>query len=245
MIVRSKEQEYEVEILISSYGKKSNLIRKETLSKPNKNEYVGIKYHIKLPSHPANQISMHNFSEGYCGVCRLESDWVSLCYLTHTNNLKAAGNKIKTLEEEVLFKNKHIKEVFENADFLYTKPIAVSNINFKRKRLVHQGVFYCGDAAGLITPLCGNGMSMALHSSLILGDLLVDYFDAKISRDTLEKLYIEKWKKQFSTRMKAGRTIQRLFRYEKSADITLSVLNTLPILQKPLISITHGKPFYK
>ena len=30
-----------------------------------------------------------------------------------------------------------------------------------------------GDAAGMITPLCGNGMSMALHSSKIAADMVV------------------------------------------------------------------------
>ncbi len=32
----------------------------------------------------------------------------------------------------------------------------------------------CGDTAGLITPLCGNGMSMAIGASKILTGLIVD-----------------------------------------------------------------------
>ena len=34
-----------------------------------------------------------------------------------------------------------------------------------------------GDAAGLITPLCGNGMSMALHAAKLLGELLNNFLE--------------------------------------------------------------------
>ena len=44
-----------------------------------------------------------------------------------------------------------------------------------------------GDAAGMITPLCGNGMAMAIHSAKILTDLIIEHGNAKsFSHETLE-----------------------------------------------------------
>jgi flavin-dependent dehydrogenase len=45
-----------------------------------------------------------------------------------------------------------------------------------------------GDTAGLIHPLCGNGMAMAIHSAKIVSKLIGDYFNDEVkSRTELEK----------------------------------------------------------
>jgi flavin-dependent dehydrogenase len=243
-IVTSKKGEYRCDILISAFGKKSNLAAKKKDVGPVSNDYIGIKYHAKLSDYPEDLISIHNFKDGYCGVCRLEQDWVSICYLSHTQNLKASGNSIPGMQEEVLFKNERIREVFSAADFLYEKPLAVSNISFKKKHLVRDDVLFVGDAAGLITPLCGNGMSMSLHASAILGPLVLQYLAERINKKDLFAKYEQEWNRQFKTRMAVGRTIQKIFRSEATADFGLAMLNTFPYFNQKIISWTHGKSFY-
>jgi flavin-dependent dehydrogenase len=48
-----------------------------------------------------------------------------------------------------------------------------------------------GDSVGMIHPLCGNGMAMAIHSAKILSELLGDFFRKIESRAALEKKYTE------------------------------------------------------
>ncbi|GLR19982.1 NAD(P)/FAD-dependent oxidoreductase [Portibacter lacus] len=243
--IKTKAGDYQCEILVSAFGKQSNLSGKNKLEDDQGNNYLGIKYHARLPNYPEELISIHNFKDGYCGVCRLEKDWVSICYLSHTQNLRASNNSIAQMEDEILFQNSEIAAVFEHADMLYQKPIAVSNIAFKKKALVHEKIIYVGDAAGLITPLCGNGMSMALHGSYILGQLIQQYFNNQISDADLYLEYDKSWNHHFSKRMAVGRSIQSAFRKEKTADIGISLLNIFPFLNKRIISLTHGKNFYK
>ena len=242
-VVHTKNGDYSCDLLISAFGKKSNLSQKNKLSKNKKNQYLGIKYHVKLADYPADLISMHNFKDGYCGVCRLEEDWVSVCYLSHTNNLRSSGNSIQQMQEQILYKNKAIKRLFEQAEFLYEKPIAVSNIEFKKKRLIHDNVIYVGDAAGLITPLCGNGMSMSLHGSAILAPLISQYLRKHISESELFNAYADSWNKKFKRRMAAGRSIQQVFRHERTADLGLKLLNCFPAVNQRLLSLTHGAAF--
>lgn len=241
--VKTKNSNYKCDVLISAFGKKSNLSKINKPEKDETNQYLGIKYHAKLENYPSDLISMHNFKDGYCGVCRLEGDWVSICYLSHTNNLKQSGNSIKKMEEEVLFKNVKIKDVFERAEFLYTKPIAVSNIEFKKKELLKDDVIYVGDAAGLITPLCGNGMSMSLHASAILGPLVSSYLCGELTKSEMYLEYSKQWNKQFKVRMSAGRKIQSVFRNQRTADIGLTLLNLFPFLKQRIIKLTHGKAY--
>ena len=51
-------------------------------------------------------------------------------------------------------------------------------------------ILMTGDAAGMITPLCGNGMAMAIHSAKIVSDLIIKHTrQEKFSRGQLEQQY--------------------------------------------------------
>ena len=47
---------------------------------------------------------------------------------------------------------------------LFEEPVTIAQISFAKKTQIENHVLCIGDAAGMITPLCGNGMSMALHA---------------------------------------------------------------------------------
>lgn len=234
-------------VVAGCFGKRSNLDvkwrRNFIHQRPKaKNNYVGIKYHI-LYQHASNEIALHNFTDGYCGLSKIEDDKSCLCYLTTADNLKRAGNSVALLEQEVLYKNPHLKKIFTEAEFLYTTPLAISQINFGVKELVDNGVLFAGDAAGMISPLCGNGMSMALHASKIAFENISLFIDGQASRLQMEELYKEKWLKTFSTRMRMGKTIQYMFGNNHLTTIFLKSVSKSNILSRYLISHTHGKPF--
>ena len=100
-----------------------------------------------------------------------------------------------------------------------------------------------GDAAGVITPLCGNGMSMALHGSKLLSNLIDTFLKGEITRNSLESLYLTQWKRLFSQRLWVGRRIQALFGNELQTDLLVKGIRPFPFLLKKLIQSTHGKPF--
>jgi flavin-dependent dehydrogenase len=100
----------------------------------------------------------------------------------------------------------------------------------------------CGDAAGMIHPLCGNGMSMAIQSAQIASKGILNYYDGKITtRSGLEKQYFRLWNQQFKWRLKAGHFIAMLFRNDKIANILLQILRKMPFLMPVIIKQTHGK----
>ncbi|MFY0600800.1 MAG: NAD(P)/FAD-dependent oxidoreductase [Cyclobacteriaceae bacterium] len=230
-------------IVIGSYGKRSKL--DQTLDRAflrKKSPYVGVKYHLRTDL-PSNRISLHNFNGGYCGISQIEDQKFNLCYLTHREPLRKFGS-IGAFEKAVLSRNPFLKDLLDNAEFLFEKPEVINEITFEKQEPLYDHIFMCGDAAGMITPLCGNGMAMAIHSSKILSENIVQAFDeTSFDRSRLEKNYADAWSRQFSTRLWAGQKIQHLFGSGRSSGIGVSIGKYLRPVSKFLISQTHGQPF--
>lgn len=234
-------------IVAGTFGKRSNLdvkwLRDFVKQKPNKlNNYIGVKYHVKT-NYPEETIALHNFKNGYCGISKIEEGKYCLCYLTTAENLKSNNNSIAEMEKSLLQQNPFLKKIFSESEFLYQSPVTISQISFEKKSLLENNVLMIGDAAGMITPLCGNGMSMALHGSKIAFECIDSFLKNKISRDEMKNLYTKKWNKQFSKRLRNGRMIQSLFGKEWLTNSFISIMKYFPFLVKQFIRSTHGKPF--
>ena len=232
-----------------SFGKRSNLDAKWNRAfarqKPGKlNNYIGVKYHIKT-NFPVDTIALHNFKNGYCGISQIEENKYCLCYLTNAENLRANNNSIAAMEKNVLHKNPHLRHIFEHCEMLHTSPVTISQISFAKKTQVENHVLLLGDAAGMITPLCGNGMSMALHASKIAGYFIDRFLKEDINRTALENSYSARWKQQFQNRLRTGRRIQQLFGKEWVTNLFISTMKKFPVLTKKLIRQTHGQPFHE
>ena len=238
---------YRAKIVCGSFGKRSNLDikwkRPFVEQKPNKlNNYIGIKYHVRTDWLP-DTIALHNFENGYCGISQIEEGKYCLCYLTTAANLNRSGHSISRMEEEILHRNPFLKELFRRSEFLYRSPLVISQVSFEKKSQVENGVLLLGDAAGMITPLCGNGMSMALHASKIAARLVDRFLQKSISREELDQAYKQEWNQRFLRRLQAGRLIQRLFGREWMTDAFIRAVKPFPALISYLIRQTHGEPF--
>jgi len=232
----------EADLVLGSYGKRSHLDRKLnraffTQSSP----YIGVKYHVKTDM-ACDLIALHNFKDGYAGISAIEADKFCFCYLTTRANLKAAGS-IPAMEKQVLSQNPFLRKIFNEAEFLWPQPEVINEISFAPKTCVENHVLLCGDAAGMITPLCGNGMAMAIHSAKILTDEIRRYINNSYTRTELEMAYAQKWQQLFSRRLWVGRTVQKLFGRPFLTEMVLTTLKQVPAGVRFLMKQTHGKSF--
>jgi flavin-dependent dehydrogenase len=235
------------QIVAGTFGKRSNLdvkwSRDFIKQKANKlNNYIGVKYHVQT-DHPNDTISLHNFKDGYCGISKVEGDKYCLCYLTTAKNLKDNNNSIAAMEKNVLQKNIFLKELFLASTFLYQSPVTISQISFDKKSQIENHMLMIGDAAGMITPLCGNGMSMALHAGKIAFECISLFLQNKISRQQMEDQYCHQWNRHFAQRLRNGRIIQSLFGKSQPTNAFIGSIKYFPFLIRRIISSTHGKPF--
>ena len=246
-VITTDNSRYTAKVAVGSYGKRSNLdvkwVRAFIRDKADKlSNYIGVKYHIEYPLQ-TDLIALHNFYNGYCGISKIEGDKCCFCYLTTAANLKAAGNSIKEMEKRFLHRNPRLEEIFSRAKFLYEEPLTISQISFRKKSQLVDHILMLGDAAGMITPLCGNGMSMALRSSQLAFEKIYLYLKNQITRDQLELEYMNTWKEEFNERLWWGRQIQRFFGGNKRTSFFLRTMKQFPSLSSRLIRATHGQPF--
>jgi flavin-dependent dehydrogenase len=198
--------------------------------------YIGVKYHIRFP-HPPEEIQLHNFRNGYCGMSRVEEGISCLCYLADAAELQACGNDLRAMEEKVLMRNPFLKEIFAEAEFLWKAPKVISGIRFGEWGSSMGNALLLGDAAGCIAPLCGNGMSLALHAASQLGEFLQN-------SDNLPEEYREFRNRKFRRRIEAGSLIQHFFGGEFLSNAAIEILNLSPALfRKAIVKKTHGLPF--
>jgi len=227
-------------LALGAFGKRTKLdkaLNRAFMQKPS--PYLGVKYHIRT-DFPTDLIALHNFRHGYCGMSAIEDGKYCLCYLTTRDNLRPYKN-IPDMERAILHRNPHLKAVFENATFLYDKPEVINEISFAPKQAVENHILMAGDSAGLITPLCGNGMAMAIHGGHLVSGLASPYLRGAISRSQLEQQYQSAWSARFARRLWIGRTVQRLFGDEWLSELAVTAFGTFKPLLRSVMEQTHGK----
>lgn len=244
--IKTTSGSFKAMVCCGSWGKRSNFDVKWKRSFTEKtsyrlNNYVGIKYHVKM-DFEEDVIALHNFKDGYCGMSKIEDDKYCVCYLTKASNIKKAGS-IKKAEEEILYQNSHLKKVFESMEHCYDAPLSISQISFSKKNAVENNVLMIGDAAGMITPLCGNGMSMAMHGSKLAATQISAFLNNSISRKDMERNYIKNWKNNFETRVATGKLVQYFFGRTSATNMLVKFMNKSRYLTDKLVHLTHGKSF--
>lgn len=242
------EDEFQVELsdqshisarqVIGAFGKRSRLDK--VMERPfiqKRSPFIGVKYHIKT-DFARDVVALHNFEGGYCGLNSIEEDKFNLCYLGSRDQLRKFGS-VEEMEREILWKNPALKHLFKESEFLFEKPEVINEINFEPKLPVEDHILMAGDSAGLITPLCGNGMAIAIHSGKMAAEAII----AGGSRREIESRYETAWRKEFQTRLRVGRIVQNLFGAKSASVLTRKLIKNIPFFAKQIIKNTHGRPF--
>jgi flavin-dependent dehydrogenase len=240
--VTTTKDTFKSDIVLGAYGKRASLDHKLNRSFiTQKSPWLAIKAHYK-GVFPENLVALHNFKGGYCGVSRIEDNLINICYLVNYKTFKKYKN-VKEFQEQVLYKNKHLQQIFQSSSMIFETPLSISQISFENKKSVEDHILMIGDTAGLIHPLCGNGMSMAIHSAKIISELVYTYFNTnKKSRKDLEKAYHKAWTANFKSRMRMGNILSTVMQKQLLSKIVLYCLVRSPALFRYIIKHTHGKP---
>ena len=240
-IITKNSGVFQSKITIGAFGKRSSLDQKmnrEFIKK--KSPYLAIKTHVK-GLFPQNLVALHNFKGGYCGVSKVENNAINVCYITEYRSFKKHKN-ITDFQEQVVFKNEHLKKIFKESTPVFEKPLTISQVSFQTKNPIENHIIMCGDTAGMIHPLCGNGMGMAISSAKLASTRILQFLNGEIkTREGLEKQYLRDWNKEFKIRLKTGHFIAWLFRNQTISQIAYSILKRIPSLLPKMIKFTHGK----
>lgn len=241
-----REGEVSARVVCGTWGKYANLDlhlqRPFIQTRYRTQAFVGVKYHVQA-DFPRDLVALHSFEGGYCGISAIEAGRFCLAYLVEGQKLKACGGEIPELQNRVLSRNPHLKALFEQVTSLYPKPLVIAQVHFLPKAPVENQILMAGDSAGMIAPLSGNGMSMALRAAALLAEILPRYLQGQLNAPQLEHAYAQAWKTLFLRRIHTGQWLQHLLRQPHSSDWLIRLLRPFPQGVAFLHGRTHGSPF--
>jgi len=241
VLVTENGDTHVAKVVLGAFGKRSNLdhtLERTFIKK--KAPWLAVKAHYS-GHFPNDVVALHNFEGGYCGVSKVENNAINICYLVQYDTFKQFKN-IPEFETHILQQNPHLKGILENTTRLFVKPLTISQISFENKTQVENHILMMGDTAGLIHPLCGNGMAMAIHSAKIASECTLAYLNNDITRDTFEAKYRNQWNYHFKSRIQTGKLLSKLLLSTFFSQVVMRIVITFPKLVPYIISKTHGKP---
>lgn len=235
-------------IVLGAFGKRSNIdinLNRNFIQK--KSPWLAVKAHYE-GEFPNDVVGLHNFNGGYCGVSKVEDNKINICYLASYESFKVYKNSTE-FQKQVLEQNPYLKEIFTTSTLSFQeqlrslKPLTISQISFEKKSPIENHILMIGDTAGLIHPLCGNGMAMAIHSAKIAAEVVNDFINQRLkTRESLEETYTKQWNKTFKSRLKTGRVLANILLKPTLSDYLYRIIIIAPFLLTSIIKKTHGKP---
>ena len=237
--LNAEHTRYAARLVVGAYGRRATLDRK--LERPSLHAgrpFVGFKAHY-TGALPEQQIEVHTFNGGYCGLLVAEDNQINVCWIAHQRHLKEAGGSPESLVDRMGEWN--VRLGCRLADLVRVEPFqAVSRLDFRPKELFAQDVLLIGDAAGMIAPLCGDGIGMAMQSAVIAAPLIEDFLDGRSTGPRLKRRYERAWRREFRTRMRVGRLLQTFFVRPQLLEPGLRLAEAFPQMAQRFVALTRG-----
>ncbi|HYS53166.1 MAG TPA: NAD(P)/FAD-dependent oxidoreductase [Thermoanaerobaculia bacterium] len=119
-------------------------------------------------------IELYSFDRGYLGVARIENGITNICGIVHETRLAGHKGRWDSFVDEIRRNEPRLEQMYSRYQpaqdtFLSSEPVI-----FRGRSAVEQGIFLIGDASGVIDPLTGNGMAMAIQSALLAAPHVLD-----------------------------------------------------------------------
>ena len=181
--VNTSQGSFTSRLVLGCHGKRSALDLNRPFTQKH-SPFVAVKAHyrgLELPS----VIELHAFPGGYCGLSQIEAKEINVCWIAHERIL---GSKNRSVPDALL-QNPILADRFESMRCVRRSQHRLSQISFALKKKFDGDVCMVGDSAGMITPLCGDGMAMALRSAELAIPLVVKFLRQDLSKIDFKNQY--------------------------------------------------------
>jgi menaquinone-9 beta-reductase len=244
---RGKTDVINARVVIAAHGKRSALDRqwnREFMDMGN--SFMGLKSHFNGPS-VAGSVTLHAFTGGYCGLAEIENGLTNVSLLVHEPVFHKATRQaeLPPLQAFVSWmrrQNPYLDTWFAKAEPAEADWHGIGQVSFEPKQLFVDDILMAGDAAGLIAPLAGDGIAMALQSGLMAGNECVQYLNNDSSAQTLKERYATAWQSEFGKRLKLARFLQSCMLRPHLFALATVMLKAAPGLGQQFIRHTRARP---
>lgn len=197
---------------------------------------VGFKAHLRDAAIGGDRCEIYSFPGGYGGLSPIENGLANHCFLIRPEIVRDLKGDADAIVERFVHLNARahitLSAAARTGDWL-----AVSVESFGTKDLIPAAnVFSAGDAAAFIDPFTGSGMLMALESSRLLADLIVERSGETAA---LAATYREAFSRQFRARLLFCSMLRRAAVAPNAAKVLIAALNSSRTVRKLIARSTR------
>ncbi len=240
--VHAGSEVFEGRLVLGAYGRRG--VPDRTLDRPFLNQhspYVAFKAHYAGDTTALDgTIEIHTAKGGYCGLGPVEANRVNACWIGRTDALQDAGGTPEAMLHHTLCRNPALADRMQGLTRVSDHFEAVSQVPLMAKEQFVDDVCMVGDAAGMIAPLCGDGMAMALAAADLVVPPAADVLTGASSPAAFKRTYRTRWSDRFERRLQIGRWVHRAAFRPTATRALLTTCRFLPPLARWLIRSTRG-----
>ena len=183
----------------------------------------GFKRHFTGPLTDA--IELYSFPRGYLGVNAVEGELTNICGLVHASRLAGHKGRWDAFVDTIRGEEPELNALFARYEPAQDHYLSSEPVIFRARSAVEGGVFMIGDASGVIDPLTGNGMAMAIQSALLAAPLIVRALEGA----NVEDEYRDAHRRFFAPRIAWSRRVAFLLSRPRLLDAMLTAVQSRKI----------------
>ncbi len=243
VVTGSQQSEIRARAVIAAYGKRNTLDR--LLDRPflrRSSPFVALKRHFFGPR-LNSRVSLHAFPGGYCGLAEIEGGMTNVCLLVRGPVFRSAakpnGAPIDSFLDWMRRQNAHLAEWLAQAEPAEQSWLTIAQVPFGVKSPTVRDILMVGDSGGLVAPLAGDGIAIALQSGAMAAQRCIQFLAGETDRRRMPALYAKDWNRAFTPRFRLGRLLQHIVLNPRTADRALQLLGKTPALSNWLLTHTR------
>ena len=187
----------------------------------------GFKRHYR--GTPSSTIKLYSFSRGYLGVNSVEGNITNICGLVHASRLAGHKGRWDAFVETIRSEEPALEALYSRHEPAQDGYLSSEPVIFRARSAVEGGVFMIGDASGVIDPLTGNGMAMAIQSALLAAPMLLRLLESPAQRTKIEDEYRALHHRFFARRIAWSRRVALLLSRPRLLDAALATVRSKAI----------------
>ncbi|MNC16503.1 putative oxidoreductase [compost metagenome] len=201
---------YRARAVIGAYGtKKPRGVPSAAQGTRDETVYIGIKSHYSGITIP-EQVELYFCEGGYIGLSPIEEGKVNVAALLTLDSVQGSGKSVQEILQTAARSNRRLHDRLGKGAPVPETQVSIAPLHLSDTPEPWSEFPHIGDAMLMIPPLCGDGMSIALRSSLICSGWTDRYLKGMISYDEWQTGYSAEADKEFTRLLKRARRIQKL-----------------------------------
>jgi flavin-dependent dehydrogenase len=169
----------------------------------------GFKRHYRSPTPLAGAIELYSFRRGYLGVSPVEGGITNICGLVHSTRLSGLKGRWDAFVSSIRAEEPSLERLYGANEPAQDQFLSSEPVIFRARSAVERGILMIGDASGVIDPLTGNGMAMAIQSALLAAPT-VTAVAGNSDRRPAEDAYRAAHHQFFASRIRWSRQVAKL-----------------------------------